>query len=135
MIVRQYHLKKESSTQGDDGPSSKRFRAITKEEENKRNLPQNMMNQAYENSDKYIPAKDFKEAILIKTFENGRDKKSNCKSQMKFRTFYLDWKSQLLPKIYQGISIVMLIRNFGTRKIPWKLCTLSMPNVEKGDQK
>ena len=52
--------------QGGDGPNSKRFRIITKEEEYKRPLPQDMASYANNNSEKYIPEKNVKEAILIK---------------------------------------------------------------------
>ena len=56
-----------SSAQGGDGPNSERFRIITEEEEHKWNLPQDMASYASDNSEKYIPKKDVKEAILIKT--------------------------------------------------------------------
>ena len=55
-----------SSVQGVDGPNTKRFRIITKEEEYKWSLPQDMASYANDNSEKYIPEKDVKEAILIK---------------------------------------------------------------------
>ena len=106
-ILRQYSQEKEKDLQPREVncPSSKRFRIITVGEEYKWNLPQDMVNYANENSDKYIPAKEFKEAILIKTNENSTDKKSKCRSQRKFATFYLDRGSQLLHNIYQGTSI------------------------------
>ena len=50
------------SAQGGDGLSSKRFRIITEEEDNKWCLQQ-AMQMKY----KYIPEKDVKETILIKT--------------------------------------------------------------------
>ena len=53
--------------QGGDGPKSKGFRIITEEEEYKRPLLQDMTSYANNNSEKYIPEKDVKEAILIKT--------------------------------------------------------------------
>ena len=56
-----------SSAQGGDGPNSKRFRIITEEEEYKWSLPQDMASYANGNLEKYIPEKDVKEAILIKT--------------------------------------------------------------------
>ena len=57
-----------SLAQGGDGPTSKRFRVITEEEECKWSLPQDMASYANDNSEeKYIPEKDGKEAILIKT--------------------------------------------------------------------
>ena len=56
-----------SSAQGGDGPNSKRFRIITEEEEYKWSLPQDMSSYENDNSEKYIPEKDDKEAILIKT--------------------------------------------------------------------
>ena len=56
-----------SSAQGGDGPNAKRFRIITEEEEYKWSLPQDMASYANDNSEKYIPEKDVKEAILIKT--------------------------------------------------------------------
>ena len=56
-----------SSVQRGDGPNAKRFRIITEEEEYKWSLPQDMASYANDNSEKYIPEKDAKEAILIKT--------------------------------------------------------------------
>ena len=56
-----------SSAQGGDGPNSKRFRIITEEEEYKWSLPQDMASYVNDNSEKYVPKKDVKEAILIKT--------------------------------------------------------------------
>ena len=56
-----------SSAQGSDGPSSKRFRITTEEEEYKCSLPQDMASYVNDNSKKYISEKDVKEAILIKT--------------------------------------------------------------------
>ena len=56
-----------SSSQGGDGPNSKRFRIITEEEEYKWSLPQDMASYAHDNSEKYIPEKDVKEAHMIKT--------------------------------------------------------------------
>ena len=50
-----------------DGSNWKRFRIINEEEEYKRPLPQDMESCANNNSEKYIPEKDVKEAILIKT--------------------------------------------------------------------
>ena len=44
-----------SSSQGGDGPSSKRFRIITEEEEYKWSLPQDMASYAHDNSEKYMP--------------------------------------------------------------------------------
>ena len=52
-----------SSDQGGDGPNSKRFRIITEEEEYKWSLPQDMVSYANDNSEKYIPEKDVKQAI------------------------------------------------------------------------
>ena len=57
----------ESSSQGVDGPNSKRFRIITEEEEYKWSLPQGMASYANDNSEKYISEKYVKDAILIKT--------------------------------------------------------------------
>ena len=54
------------SAQGGNGRNSKRFRTITKEEEYKRPLPQDMASHANNNSEKYIPEKYVKETILIK---------------------------------------------------------------------
>ena len=56
-----------SSAQRGDRPNSKRFRIITEEEEYKWSLPQDMASYANGNLEKYIPEKDVKEAILIKT--------------------------------------------------------------------
>ena len=56
-----------SSAQGGDGPNAKRFRIITEEEGYKWSLPQDMASYANDNSEKYIPEKDVKKAILIKT--------------------------------------------------------------------
>ena len=53
--------------QGRDGQNLKRFRIITEEEEYKPPLPQDMESDANNNSEKYIPEKDVKETILIKT--------------------------------------------------------------------
>ena len=50
-----------------DDPNSKRFRNITEEEEYKWSLPQDMASYVNDNSEKYIPEKDVKETILIKT--------------------------------------------------------------------
>ena len=50
-----------------DGSNWKRFRIINEEEEYKRPLPQDMESGANNNSEKYIPEKDVKESILIKT--------------------------------------------------------------------
>ena len=55
-----------SSAQAGDGPKSKRFRIISEEEEYKWSLPQDMASYANDNSEKYIPEKDVKEAILKK---------------------------------------------------------------------
>ena len=54
-----------SSAQERDGPNAKRFKIITEEEEYKWSLPQDMASYANDNSEKYIPEKDVKEAILI----------------------------------------------------------------------
>ena len=56
-----------SSAQGGDGPNSKRFRITTEEEEYKWSLPKDMASYENDNLEKYIPEKDAKEAILIKT--------------------------------------------------------------------
>ena len=58
--------RKESSAQESDGPNSKTFRIITKEEY-MWSLPQEMASYADDNSEKYIPKKDVKETILIKS--------------------------------------------------------------------
>ena len=60
-----------SSAQGGDCPNSKRFRIVTEEEEYKWSLPQDMASYANDNAEKYIPEKDVKEAILIKTPRPG----------------------------------------------------------------
>ena len=57
----------ELSAQGGDGPNSKRFRTITEEEKYKPLLPQDMASHRNNNSEKYIPEKDVKETVLIKT--------------------------------------------------------------------
>ena len=54
----------ESSAQGGDGPSSKRFKIIYEEEEYKWSQPQDMASNANDNSEKYIPEKDVKERAL-----------------------------------------------------------------------
>ena len=59
--------RKGSSAQESDRPKSKRFRIITKEEEYMWSLPQDMASYADDNSEKYIPKKDVKEIILIKS--------------------------------------------------------------------
>ena len=56
-----------SSAQGGDGPNSKRFTIITKEEEYKWSLLQSMASYANDNSEKYIPENNVNEATLIKT--------------------------------------------------------------------
>ena len=56
-----------SSVLGGDGPNAKRFRIITEKEEYKWSLSQDMASYANDNSEKYMPEKDVKEAILIKT--------------------------------------------------------------------
>ena len=57
----------DQGTPVDDIEQAKRFRIITKKEEYKWSLPQDMASYANDNSEKYIPEKDVKEAILIKT--------------------------------------------------------------------
>ena len=57
---------KEMDLQPRDGSSAKWFRIITEEEEYKCSLPQDMTSYANDNSEKCIPEKDVKEAILIK---------------------------------------------------------------------
>ena len=59
-----------SSAQGGDGPNSKRIRIITNEEAYKWSLPQDMGSCANDNSEKYIPEKDFKEVIKTPRPEN-----------------------------------------------------------------
>ena len=58
-----------SSAQGGGSPSSKGIRIITEEEEEvyKWSLAQDMASYGNDNSEKYIPEKDVKETILIKT--------------------------------------------------------------------
>ena len=57
----------DQGTPVDDIEQAKRFRIITKKEEYKWSLPQDMASYTNDNSEKYIPEKDVKEAILIKT--------------------------------------------------------------------
>ena len=49
-----------------DGCTSKRFKVVLEEEEYRWSLPADMAECANENSEKFIPDKDVKEAILLK---------------------------------------------------------------------
>ena len=63
----------DQGTPVNDIEQAKRFRIITKEEEYKWSLPQDMASYANDNSEKYIPEKDVKEAILIKKNTKARE--------------------------------------------------------------
>ena len=65
--AKSWRKRKGSSAQWGDGPNSKRFRIITEEEEYKWSLPQDMASYADDNSEKYIPEKNVKAVISIKT--------------------------------------------------------------------
>ena len=76
-----------SSAQRGDGTNSKRSRIITEEEEYKWSLPQNMASTANDNSEKYIPEKDVKEEILIKTPRQMIIQKNISQKKMSKRKF------------------------------------------------
>ena len=68
MVLRQHPQENEMHFQpGGDGPNSKRFRIITEKKEYEWSLPQDMASYTNNNSEKYIPEKDHKGVILIKT--------------------------------------------------------------------
>ena len=100
-----------SSAQGGDGLSSKRFRIITEEEDNKWCLQQ-AMQMKY----KYIPEKDVKETILIKT-----PKQENLDPIKKLNDFLQELLKQ--KKRLQGIAIYNTLEKVKTKSSTlWDHC-------------
>ena len=59
------------SDRGSDGCTSKRFKIVSEEEEYRWSLPADMTEYANENSKKFMPDNDVKEAILLKLPRQG----------------------------------------------------------------